>query len=108
MDKIGYYNEQCRFCGESFNGYGSHDCPPALDEAGQSALSAAAAWMKTFSRVPDRDVDAALYLAIQVYQRSKAVEPARQCYARRMAAAAKEVNRKSVQPAVRSKRVKRR
>ena len=39
--QIGYIDASCGICGESYNGYKSHSCPPTLAEA-DAALAVAA------------------------------------------------------------------
>ncbi len=90
MEKIGYYEAGCSICGESYNGYGFHTCPPGIEEATKEAIESAIAWAKAFSREPDRELDARLYNAVEVYERSKAAEPAKKLRKERMADLAKK------------------
>lgn len=107
MDRIGYYHASCNICGESYNGYGSHSCPPKVEEASKAALENALAWAETFSRTPDRGSDAKLYDALQVYKRALAAEPGRKRCQERMDALAKEFTQSGAKSTERPKSVKR-
>jgi hypothetical protein len=100
-EKMGYYPKDCARCGETYNGYHSHTCPPTKAEAVEKVLKAAAKWADAFCRQPDRQQDVDLYDAILGYLRSKAYESERVARSKKMDETVKDLLSKAKQKSVR-------